>query len=376
MPSFMARIYVNGEMINNDRNISWYSAPVKLKALGREVTQRIGLCIESKDNKMASNLINLSSQGVRVKTLSSQYGGANISFPGAVQVVEGRDEFKIDDNYKTSVNAVFSALEEYIRAENKENKITEHATNLIASLASAFALTTLRDLPNLNNLKELLIKDKKYVLTPVQFADLSPFLGPTLDRLAFKASDTSTAYWSQIYGRNVDIISDIMKPISSSDPFNFAFGISSKYPNLSLVAEEILKEIRIRGFRATNHTSYYSDKKEIDFYKVIHTVKVPEPGNEAFYLNGENHELYVNVAHPFIAGKREPNKLYATLFDYYGNSKILERHDLNNWKAEKDIRALALKLVEADSKVPQKKAPTYEYTPKIKLPGEQNATNT
>ena len=114
IPTYRAKLFVNGKFINDDHSNKWYSAPVELEAKGKKVVQRVGFRKEREDK------IYLTSQGVLVKTLQTERGGATASFPPAVLVVEGRDELKMDKNYRKSIGGFFKAFNEYLKDYSKE----------------------------------------------------------------------------------------------------------------------------------------------------------------------------------------------------------------------------------------------------------------
>jgi len=129
------RIFLNGSCVN-ESNGTWYSHPVNLCVDNKRITQRVGFRVDKTRHKY----IQLTSQGVLIKSKTNRYFPSTISFPTAVQLVEGRTEF-IDDNYFICAKGVFCSFEKYLQEalekeedEKKQNKIRSDALNFVPVL--------------------------------------------------------------------------------------------------------------------------------------------------------------------------------------------------------------------------------------------------
>jgi len=250
IPAYRANIYLNGEFINKPSG-KIYSIPVRLNLDGKEVTQKVGLLLNEhrhyQTNKPEnSNMINLTSQGVLVKKLPiDNYIGATVFFPPAVQVVEGWDEFKINDIYKLCIGKVFEALDTYIQNEKKTDEFLTGISGLIPDLASLLAINALTDIPNIDELRQRFLEGKKYVLTRDEFEHYKPFLGNLFEQRAFVASSQNCSYWRALYGSRKEVNKDFLMPVEKFTPKEFKDEIIENfYPNLQLLCIEANAEIK------------------------------------------------------------------------------------------------------------------------------------
>lgn len=303
IPEYVAKIYLNRKQINMDKNAKWYSTPIEFDIKGKKLKQNAGIKINN------SNEIKLTSQGVEVKTFQSNYLGAAVSFPTAVKVVEGWDDFKQDASYKKGLYGIFQALEKNIDDERKNKDeeefviYTSEMADFMPSLASAFGMTNIREIPNLDNIRDKLLKEKKYALTYEQFEFLLPFLGDELRKTAFKASPEGCSYWRELYGNELDVIRDL-KVVDVYTPSELGAKIDKDpgyYPNLNVLAN-----LRVIGLR-----------EEIKAHKIM-LVEAPPRADSGILLKKEGNErtLYANVYHEHVKGKFSAAKSYSLLSDF------------------------------------------------------------
>ncbi|MBI1969577.1 ATP-binding protein [Candidatus Woesearchaeota archaeon] len=296
VPSYHARIVVDGKQINKDSNEKWYAAPVELNIKGNVITQPIGFRIDRDD----PNHITLSSQGVAVKHSLSQYGGAIISFPSGIQVVEGRDDFKMDKNYRRGIAAAFQAIEKYIQAQERTEEFVGSMASFLPALMSAFKIMKLKDVPNIDGIVAALMPGKRYALTNEQLQTFSPFLGNTVRELSFVTSPDGCAYWREIFGHDLTVVADLLKPKEIITPEAFeqrAGEDSSFYPNLRLLAREA---------------------KNASFTGIV-LVDVLPPQNPVMVYNNV---LYINASHRYVQGPFNPLKVYSIISGYYGLADV------------------------------------------------------
>ncbi len=207
VPSYVAKIITNKKRINDHSKFEWYVQPVKLKALGRELEQQVGF---KASGAGWHSRIFLTSQGVLVNRFSNEYKNINatVSFPPAVQLVEGRDEFKIDENYNICVDAVFKAFEEFLKEHGNDENVTkyveepmpdgekklavakglfvEYMAGFVPSLMSALGVTDVSKISNIDSIREILFPGKKYVLTSQDMINFRPFFRKVVEDYAFE----------------------------------------------------------------------------------------------------------------------------------------------------------------------------------------------
>jgi len=310
VPTYMARILQNRKPINDDSKNTWYSAPVELNAKGKKVTQKVGF---RKEKECA---IFLTSQGVLVKSFRTEQPGSTISFPPAVQVVEGRDEFKIDENYKKCFEAYFRAFEKYIK-DQKENKgRIEEIIEFIPNLASVFDIKNLSDIPNIDNIKETLLPGKLYALTDQQFDYFKPFLGEEIEKKAFKVSNQACSYWRELYGSEKSVFNReiVIRDLMDSEEFRKRIETDpSFYPNLHLL-----------GFETTPAEKYASGDWQRNWVKNLYSsiALVDGPKNAESQTLVVDDLLFININHPDVIGELDLRKVYSIISDYYMNHEV------------------------------------------------------
>jgi hypothetical protein len=308
VPPYKAHIFINKKPINFDEESKWYHSDVILDIRGKKIKQKVGL----KPNPSHPTIF-LTSQGVNVshfKDILPGAIGATISFPSGVKVVEGRDEFKIDDNYHKSVKAVFKASENYLKDINFGNgdrMLVQKIADFFPSLMSVFEIKSIKDafetesgktVSDLDEIRNSLFPGKEYVLTPGQYLKSRPFFGKKLDDIAFEASSQACTYWKELYLIFTDLLNnhfEVEHTFSKDEFTNKFIKDSNFYPNLHLLG----KEIRVY------------DKNELSGVRLL---KGPTDTGQSILIYGGN--LYINVNHRHVHGVFSPAKTYSVISDY------------------------------------------------------------
>ncbi len=353
IPSYKARIMINRVFVNDDKENKWYSVPVELDMQNKKITQRVGVRFRSLNSKeeghsLISN-ISLTSQGVLVKQSAQQFMYApTISFPPAIQVVEGRDAFKMDENYRKCVEKIFSAIELYIKDDEKRwNNFTSDILLLLPSLMAMFDINDVKSLPNLDNLMNALVPGKKYVMQSGTYNLFSQFFGEEFKKVAFPAHAQACSYWREIFKSPSDLLNDMAKIIDVM-PFyelkNKMKADRSFYPNLHPIANAIAQ-----------------------YGANIVLCEVPDAGKICLlrYQDVYNDNLYVNVLHPFVQGSANSVNAYCVLSDFLhhqvtrkDNPSLLEHEQAEQRILDETGKVLPTKyLIEEHKKIRAKKFP-------------------
>lgn len=315
IPPYKAKIIINGQVVNEQDNAPWYAQRTELEIRGKNVPQQAGICIE---RLPGMGKITLTSQGVLVKTVDGNYGiTASVSFPAGVQVVEGRDEFKLDQNYRRAADAVFVALERYIhdtkkkidsRSDEKKQReerelFIQRMTSFIPKLLSAVERRKIADMPNYKSIQEALVLGKNYVFVPNIFERFSRFFGPLVEQVGFSASYEGYSYWREVYRRKGDFLQEYIATQESFPSTDFGGRVrAAPYPNLIAVARELKPDM-------AHQVSLVEIKNGPPL-----PASTPHIGLEALLFHKST--LYVNVRHPYVAGGYDPVKAYALFADF------------------------------------------------------------
>jgi hypothetical protein len=309
IPAFKAIIMMKGEILNDDPETRWYSSPVEFEVYGKTIKQNVGLRIEPKEDK-----ISLTSQGVFVRCVGSDNGGATIYFPSAVRVPEGRDEFKLDENYHTAVKGVFEALKEYITNQSVSQRFLFWITEFIPNLAAAFDLKKASDIPQIDSIVETLIPGKRYALTRTQFDSLSPFFGKEVMEQAFAVSHSGVNYWREIMGSYSNLIKTAVSEIETYtvEDFKKKLGKDENYlPNLHLLAYIISKK------------PFYKN-----IFSTVHLVECKR--GESPVMVDQDGEVYINKNHDWVQGELNPAKVYGIMKHFMADTNARRKLEIKD----------------------------------------------
>ncbi len=286
IPIQKAAIYVNNEQIN-PQTPDRLHREVEFDVKGKKLKQFVSLAIDNNER------VKLVSQGVRVRERFADSLGAVLNFPSAVNPVEGRDEFKQNDNYFKAVDCIYDLLEEYLRHVKLE--YPSDASKL-ADLVKDVAFATSGHPKNMSTLQKLIFNDKKYILKLGDFSTFEDFIGPELDNIALVTNQASTYEFWKNWGKFEDFENDFLYDRAKYLDMPHL----QIYPNLCLI---------YRHLDEPDHTFY--------------TMKVVNPGSvgsRVFTFSDRHKVVYVNAAHPYVASdKFDYKKAYALFNDFLIN---------------------------------------------------------
>jgi len=303
VPTYKANISVSHFPItlplNDDSKSKWYAEPVELEVFGKKVVQPVGLRFAIDFPKEHhGHRIRLTSQGVTVHEYTGYGGESTVSFPPAIQVVEGRDEFKIDQNYTLAVHAVFRALEKFLAELERKPKAVCNTLSVMTGLMSALQIKKLADIPNIDKIRQMLLPGKEYVLTFAEYDPLTALLGDTVAKPAFYSSVESLQYLREIYPAYDTMRGELLRPVEYCDKNDFYRLISkdnARYPNLNSLASSIA----------------FADQSEHRRVREVMLLDGPKNGEKPFTLDVGRDILYINLNHKWVRPPFNPTKVYA-----------------------------------------------------------------
>ncbi|MDD9954269.1 MAG: ATP-binding protein [Candidatus Woesearchaeota archaeon] len=330
IPSFTARISLNGKPLNYDGDTTWYRVPATFEHRGEKLEQEVGLGIKfavkrpkrffdlfRKKPAQNGHTIRLTSQGVLVGSVKNSCVDTTVSFPPAAQLVEGRDEFKVDSNYYSARAAAFAALEQLITDLPRIDTDTfvvpsnEDMLEYIPVLLQAFSMGSVSQIPNIEVLRGMLLDGVDYVLEKDQYNDLQPFFGDVLEKVAAPVTISSYNAWSPLYPGKRDFLRDNMTNSQDTPVLGLKQGVSNGHysQNLSLLSENVYR---------------FTEVDRIVFVD-IHTSDAP---NALHYRDGE---LYINRQHRDVVGDYDPIKEYSLFTSFIALYE--RRHSTNKMDA-------------------------------------------
>jgi len=319
VPEYKAKIYFGRKQINYTKGEKWYSQPLELEFNGKKYTQEVGIRMTR-----AIDGIFLTSQGIKVRHFYGHHSGSVVSFPPLVRLVEGRDDFRMDQNYRSSAEAIFPALAIYIKDQKRklkkedESYLIRKMTSFIPELLAILQCRGLAGITNLEQIKTELLPGKKYVLTENQMAPLIEFFGPKVAAEAFETSIQGEAFWRESYKQYHELIKD-----------NFQ-------TKLSVAREEIQKnQLNTTVHKIVNLPNFNLVGQFITSrHSFVHFGEAVSSGKSCFLYGHYGGQLYVNIAHPLVAGPFDPTKAYSLLAEYYSNPSIRRLLEIDAEEAE------------------------------------------
>jgi hypothetical protein len=352
IPDFHTAITINSKTANAHPDSKWYHGDVELKIRDKKIKQKAGFMVDD------SGQTKLTAQGVLVKShpndgcgRAGMRAGMTVFFPAAIQVVEGRDEFKQDDNYRKCVDAVFSLFPQYLKDEEKTPEFIRYMTEFIPSILSHFDYSRVTDIKNIDEIRDILFPGKKYVITWDKWQKYEPFLGNTVGKYAFWAYMQALKCWKRLYRGADSMFKDALNVLEEMTPIEFAKKVQaddSPYPNLHL-----LSYLAAEGRGAMKGMKYLADSREPTKVKLVET----ELGETPIFWEQTGHgttlygpaTLYVNVKHPYVVGELNPTKVYAIASDYMRFAPVKELFNFTKDESEEIVRDLTGKLLRSPS---------------------------
>lgn len=323
VPEYKAKIYFGRKQINHTKGEKWYSQPLELEFSGKKYTQEVGIRMTR-----AIEGITLTSQGIKVKRSYNNHSGCVVSFPPLVRLVEGRDDFRLDQNYRSSAEAIFPALTKYIQDQKRKLKnkgqeqylpyLVRDMSSFIPELLAALQCHGLAVITNLEQIKTELLSGKKYVLIEDQMAPLIEFFGPKVAAEAFETSHQGGFFWRESYKQYDDLIKDnfqtklsVAREEIEKNQLNTIVNQKVNLPNFNLVGQFITPKLNFVRFG-----------------------EAASSGKSCFLYGHYGGQLYVNTAHPLVAGPFDPTKAYSLLAEYYSNPSIQRVLEIDAEEAE------------------------------------------
>ena len=271
-----AKIRVNGNIVNERDTKSKdviYQVPITFED-GQEASCRLSF---ERARKKGKNL--LYSQGIFVNSKDFPYYDIKIDIPSKVLLVEGRDDFKQDENYV----AVFRAVVDYVckhsrhitRDVGPEFDVKDFLINLVE--ASDLPKRHFYDViqRNVNHLFEEgthIVKDYDKM---ERYIDALDFFGDGIrPRIYVPQTERVFRFWRNILPGYFDLIRSNTKPsdVQTAELLEASPGITSVLDELSRISQS----------------------------EGLHLVELRKPKHTHSPFIGDEDNLYINVQHPVL----------------------------------------------------------------------------
>ncbi len=372
VPPYVGRINLNGTPVNDVRKLIWTSEeiegiteieeaarteeakkekwqilPVEMHLKGKTRMQPVGVLLVPKAQKQKEEekslprtikdyhyqlesyqtLVSFSSQGILVKRITAQYYYGAISFPSGVQVVEGRDQFKIDENYHRALQAAYQGVIDSLRTREQSIQERSRSTTFFWSLTN----NLVSPYPEIiERFKGELLPGKEYVVSNSSYPVLESFLGNFVEEKTFATSITAERFWKTYFKGAEQLLQDLfgaspLLPASELPEF-----IMSKAPNLEpFLHFDAFPHIRnfrpVQGIFTTNENTL--DENSTEEKIAGNTAERKEyAGPRCFLYEGD--VLYLNMRHPTITQPFHAQQVYNLLSEYFTLPEERSRHSL------------------------------------------------
>ena len=324
IPEYVAQIRLGWTTINKanpEVSRPWKHRDVLIKYEGKELQQEAGFMFQKIPLR---HKITLTSQGVRVKSGDvntdhyNEYPGAVISFPPGARLVEGRDEFKIDDNYRRCVEAAYGSFLDYVKEEEwkipqddkRRKKIAfpnhEQMVNVLIAMNQLFKFQEAKEVPYMKEILSELLPGVEYIMSLDQASYLENFISDEKMSKVYPAPASALAAFQQTYKSGEDMMGEILAGVAEIMPekqFRKRFEANPDYyPTLRPIAHNLNhKRIILTRFEpGTSPFMHYSS----------------HAWQEGSHLSAGEVNLIINIDHPDVIGREDKTSLYANLANY------------------------------------------------------------
>jgi len=318
LPQYNARIIVNGNQANKGHKSQWTQIPIEFDSKGKNLTQIVGL-----KSKHTKGKISLTSNGIKVRDYNNLPRNINsfvISFPNSVDVVEGWDDFKKNENYDMAVESSFDALyKHYKKIDMTVEKIItdekiQEIGEVVGHMLSAFRKYNIEQIPGIEKIRNDFMADKSYVISKENYDQLKLFFGEDIKNKCLILSDSARTHWEHILSSYTKIIHDtpIIKRISfdKSEIEEISKSYQNLIPIINIIKHKYNNLVLVDG---------PTDSK-LPFFK---------------YDVGFSNDLYINVNHEIVTGEFNHARTYNLLSELYQNNFM---NNFVNHKNETAIR--------------------------------------
>jgi hypothetical protein len=158
------------------------------------------------------------SQGVFITRRKISYGNIRIDLPSSVDVVEGRDEFKIDATYASAINNIWTLVLDCVKEAGDDNKSVNYYRELLPALEEGLnAKIKYQEefIKYLFKRKTYVVDTKSEVSKDRDFKLISDFFGQEIyDYLYQPKSESAYKRWREILGSSKSLIDEFSQTIT------------------------------------------------------------------------------------------------------------------------------------------------------------------
>ncbi len=207
-----AKIRINKRIINFPQKGETIIRKFPFKKEGKEIEQAIRMTFDFSDTD-GENYVKFYSQGVFISQIKMNFGNVKIDFPTVIDVVEGRDEFKQDENYIEAMNYIWQLVLAYLKQLDLTNiENVNNMRELIPCLEEAIG----KKMPAPGEFIKLIFPHRTYVadsktsaFKEKDFKNISDFFGPEIfDYLYQPRTTLSEERWREVLGSSMSLVDE------------------------------------------------------------------------------------------------------------------------------------------------------------------------
>ncbi len=337
MSPLTAKLVVNNYQINNVDEKNLFVSPVELVIRGKKINQRVGIAITKINPEFYTSTIQLTASGVKVHTSASAGKRDTIVyFPSAIKVVEGRDEFKIDENYNASVRGVFEAVRSYINNRERNGEFISEMIDFIPALMSAFGMKHLYELPNIDEMTNDLLPGRKYALVAGQLNKFADFFGDEVRNLCFETTSQGCSFWRDKYASEKIMLLDVMGKAKTLSLRKFVNKLDY-FPDFFPNARPLRRSLKVPN-------RYERDKYE-------KAVIIHGKSDTRSCLMVHDKILYFNANHTYLNSKEHPAHAYSVLSSYLNSFEVREIEKIEHFDEAENLLNIWIGRQELTTKI-------------------------
>jgi len=198
-----AEVHFNGELLNRDDPIWQTVVPL---SDGQDVRVAV-------DPASSRDVARFYSQGVLIYAQRISHGEVRMDLPSVVDVVEGRSNFREDENYDKALEAAWSGLLRYARQAQSKG-MREGMRMLLGGLPRPHKS---KGLPNAEEFRRALFREDFYLVSPEDAYRISDFFGEDVKAVLFPAGGDTYKAWESTLPDAERLVKDHCKEVGKFD---------------------------------------------------------------------------------------------------------------------------------------------------------------
>ncbi|MBT5021334.1 hypothetical protein HOK51_09380 [Candidatus Woesearchaeota archaeon] len=275
-----AIIKINNNQINQNPDGKTYSEHEKFKWKKELIEQKVRATIKTNNCDWKNKKLKLYSQGIFILEHESSSINAELKFdfPSSIEIVEGRDEFKINSNYESAIQKLYNILLTHANENQSDENILSILRELVPGIKKHLDITP----NNIDELTKALFPKRTYIMddnwTSIQEGDYSNAINFFGDKIKSEIFKPITYEAKKMWQTRLPRLKELMD--DKTETLNFA-------KSQQLVEFMQKQELEFNNISALDTNTNY----------VLVNI-MTKGGNTPFIKS--NGTIYINASHKFF----------------------------------------------------------------------------